>query len=224
MKVSNAHSKGLYSNFNLATHVSDDIEAVYKNRLLLKKIYNLPSEPKWLNQIHSDICLNADNIKGLESADSSWSDKKNVVCAVLTADCLPIFASDDKGEIVGICHAGWKGILNGVIEAFINKMPVNPQNIIICFGVAIGQNALELGEDVYLQFINKDIDFKKAFKKENNKYFLDIYKIAKIILSKFQIENISYENKCTYSGEYFSYRRDGEFTGRNAHLIWMEDK
>jgi len=222
MRVDNAYSKGLYSNFNLATHTGDDIKSVYKNRLLLNKLYNLLNEPKWLNQIHSNICLDASKIINLENGDASITREIGVVCAILTADCLPIFASDTKGEVVGICHAGWKGILNGVIESFIKNMGTNPNNIKIYFGVAIGENAFELGEDVYLKFINKDIDFKEAFREKNSKYFLDIYKIAIIILNKLQIKNIFYENKCTYNGEYFSYRRDGEFTGRNAHLIWID--
>jgi len=222
MQIDGGFSKGLYSNFNLATHTGDVIDDVYKNRELLKKAYNLPSEVKWLNQIHSDICLVADDIDGLEDGDSSITKTTNTICAILTADCLPIFASDNEGKIVGICHAGWQGILAGVIEAFVLKMNVKPQDMIILFGTAIGENALELGEDIYLKFLSKDKNFIEAFTQKDDKYFLNIYKIATIILNQLIIENIHQNQNCTYNGNYFSYRRDGAYTGRNAHLIWIE--
>lgn len=223
--IEGGFSEGNYENFNLATYTGDNLEVVKKNRQLLIEKFKLPNEPKYLEQIHSDNCVIADEITGVVQADASITRKKGVVCCVLTADCLPIFACDKQGTIVGVCHAGWQGILNGVIESFIQKMATNPKNILISFGVAIGAKSLELGEEIYQKFINKDENYQNAFsknKQKENKYFLDIYKVATIILKQQKVENISGGEKCSMTGNYFSFRRQGVNSGRHAHLIWLE--
>jgi YfiH family protein len=224
--IEGGYSLGQYDNFNLATHTNDDLENVKKNRLLLIERFNLPNPPKYLEQIHSDTCVRVDKLTSIVQADAGITKKKGVVCCVLTADCLPIFACDKQGTIVGVCHAGWQGILNGVIESFIKKMAVNANDILISFGVAIGSESLELGEDVYLQFINKNKSFQNSFQKsekKSNKYYLDIYKVATIILNQQGVKNIKEGGLCSVkNNDYFSYRRQGINSGRHAHLIWLE--
>jgi len=209
-----------YDNFNLALHVGDNPTKVNNNRELLISKYNLPSEPKWLEQTHSDICLDFSSSECV--GDAVITKNKHQVCAVLTADCLPIFASDKSGTQVGVAHAGWKGIVGGVIESFIAKFDTN--NLVIHFGPAISQEYFEVGKDVYDQFIAKDSSLKKAFIGFNDKYKLDIYQAARIVLNKLGIDNILGGDECTFKqkGEYFSYRRDGASSGRMAHLIWIE--
>jgi YfiH family protein len=227
--IEGGHSLGQYENFNLATHTNDNLENVKKNRLLLIEKFNLPNAPKYLEQIHSDTCVTFDKVDELTNivqADAAITKKKGVVCCVLTADCLPIFACDKQGTTVGVCHAGWQGILNGVIESFIKKMAINANDTLVSFGVAIGPKSLELGEDVYLQFIKKDKSFQKAFQKSKqklDKYYLDIYKVAMIILNQQGIKNIKEGGLCSVKNkDYFSYRRQGVNSGRHAHLIWLE--
>lgn len=212
-------SVGNYANFNLATYTKDDIGAVEKNRELLIKKFNIPGKLKFLEQIHSNICLDINSKKCV--GDALITSSKNQVCAILTADCLPIFASNKSGTKAGVAHAGWQGILNGVIEEFIYNF--QDKEVLVHFGAAISQNALELGVEVFQQFIDKDKSLIEAFIKKNDKYYLDIYQAAKIILNKLGVKNITGGGCCTFSqkDKYFSYRRDGANSGRMAHLIWI---
>jgi len=209
-----------YDNFNLALHVGDNPAKVNNNRELLISKYNLPSEPKYLEQIHSNICLSTDTSECV--GDAIVTDKANQVCLVMTADCLPIFASNASGDKVGVAHAGWKGIVNGVIESFIQEF--NGDDLIVHFGPAISQKNFEVGQDVFSEFINKDKDLAQAFIDSGDKYKLDIYQAARIILNKLGVKRISGGDECTYAqkDKYFSYRRDGAESGRMANLIWFE--
>jgi len=209
-----------YKNFNLATHVGDEAQAVAHNRILLIKQFNLPSEPQYLEQIHSNICLQVPSDVCI--GDAVVTKDSDTVCAVLTADCLPIFACDASGTQVGVAHAGWKGIVNGIIESFFDSF--ESKNLLVHFGPAISQAAFEVGEEVYQQFIDKDLKLAQAFIAKGGKYQLDIYQAARIVLSGLSVKLISGGDECTYAqkDKYFSYRRDGVNSGRMAHLIWIE--
>ena len=211
---------GGYDNFNLATHTGDNPTQVEINRNLLIEKYNLPSAPKYLEQIHSNICLSTDTTECV--GDAIVTDKANQVCLVMTADCLPIFASNKSSDKVGVAHAGWKGIMSGVIESFIKEF--NSDDLVVHFGPAISQKNFEVGQEVFTEFVNKDKDLAQAFIESGNKYKLDIYQAARIILNKLGVDNISGGDECTYEqvGKYFSYRRDGAKSGRMANLIWFE--
>lgn len=209
-----------YDNFNLALHVGDNAIKVKSNRALLISKCHLPSEPKYLEQIHSNICLQAssDDCVG----DAVVTQEKGVVCAVMTADCLPIFACNSSGTQVGVAHAGWKGIVNGVIESFVGQF--ESSDLLVHFGPAISQANFEVGDDVFQQFTTKDPKLDQAFVAKGDKYQLDIYQAARIILNGLGVQSISGGDECTYAqkDKYFSYRRDGNHSGRMAHLIWIE--
>jgi YfiH family protein len=209
-----------YGNFNLATHVGDDVKAVAHNRTLLIERFDLPSEPKYLQQIHSNICLQASSAECL--GDAVVTKNKGVVCAVMTADCLPIFACDTLGTQVGVAHAGWKGMVNGVIESLIDQF--ESSDLLVHFGPAISQVAFEVGEEVYQQFIDKDAKLAQAFIVKGNKYQLDIYQAARVVLSGLGVKSISGGDECTYTQQdkYFSYRRDGTNSGRMISLIYLK--
>lgn len=208
-----------YANFNLATHVGDDPQAVKRNRDLLIQRFNLPSEPKYLEQTHSNICLQASS--GECVGDAVVTKDKGIVCAVLTADCLPIFACDRSGTQVGVAHAGWKGVVSGIIESFVEQFESN--DLLVHFSPAISQDNFEVGNEVYQQFINKNSKLDQAFIQNGDKYQLDIYQAATIILNGLGIDSITGGDQCTYlqKDQYFSYRRDGAQSGRMAHLIWI---
>jgi len=218
--LENLSAENGYADFNLATHVNDNPQAVVQNRQRLIEQFNLPSEPKWLEQIHSNICLEASSAECI--GDAVITQEKGVVCAVLTADCLPIFISNQSGTQVGVAHAGWKGVLNGVIESTITKF--NDTNLLAHFGPAISQEAFTVGDEVYQQFVSKDVQLKKAFIQKGDKYQLDIYKAARIILKDLGVKSITGGDECTFKqkDKYFSYRRDGANSGRMAHLIWIK--
>ena len=217
-------SIGNFNNFNLALHVNDEKSAVLANRSLLENHYNLPSKPIWINQTHSNVSINADSISTIVNADASYSKKIGTVCGILTADCLPVFVSNKKGTSIGIAHAGWRGLVGGIIESLIESLNCNRGDLIVHLGPAISQSLYEVGLEIKSQFISKDNSFESCFSFENDKYYLDLYRAAKVVLKSYGITSISGGDRCTFkeAGEYFSYRRDGEFSGRMAHLIWIE--
>ena len=217
-------SKGNFDNFNLAFHVNDKKSFVLANRGLLARYYNLPSAPVWINQIHSNISVDADLILSVIDADATYSKKNGTVCGVLTADCLPVFVCNKEGTAVGIAHAGWRGLVDGIIESLIESFDCNGEDLIVHLGPAISQLSFEVGGEVKSQYLSKNKNFESCFTDLNNKVYLDLYDAARIVLKSFGVSSISGGDRCTYKelDQYFSYRRDGECSGRMAHLIWME--
>ena len=217
-------STGNFDNFNLALHVDDKQSAVFANRELLSRHYDLPSAPVWINQTHSKISVDADSTSSIVDADASYSKKPGTVCGVLTADCLPIFVSNKEGTAIGIAHAGWRGLVDGVIESLIESFDSKGERLIAHLGPAISQLSFEVGREVRSQYLLKNKNFENCFTYLNNKYYLDLYDAARIVLKSLGVSSISGGDRCTYkeSDKYFSYRRDGKCSGRMAHLIWME--
>ena len=212
-----------FSSLNLSNNVGDNRQHVEGN---YKRLLNfLPSDPFWLNQIHSDKSEELPTKKIL-NCDACYTYNKKIVCAVRTADCLPIFLTNLQGSFVALIHAGWKGLLNGVIEKTIDKISSSSE-IIVWLGPCIGQESFEVGNDVYDLFINKDINTKKAFTLLKNRYYLDLAVAARLKLNHLNIDNISgagiTDNFCTFKDQrnFFSYRRDVN-TGRMASLLWID--
>jgi len=188
------------------------------------KHYNLPSSPIWINQTHSKITVDADAISSIVDADAIYSKKIGTICGVLTADCLPVFVCNKEGTTVGIAHAGWKGLVGGIIESLIESFNCSGEDLIVHLGPAISQLSFEVGDEVKSQYLSKNKNFESCFTYLNNKYYLDLYEAARVVLKSFGVSSISGGDRCTYkeSDQYFSYRRDGKSSGRMAHLIWME--
>ena len=212
-----------FENFNLALHVDDNPENVLKNRSILRDHYDLPSEPVWINQTHSSICINASLNDSLVEADASFSSKPGIVCAILTADCLPVFIFKKDGTMVGIAHAGWRGLISGVIESLAQSFDCDGKNLHAHLGPAISVNAFEVGEEIKALYLSKSNNFTRSFSSRNGKNYLDLYDAAKVILEGLNISSVSGGDRCTFkeSSHFFSYRRDGVHSGRMAHLIWM---
>ena len=213
-----------FKNFNLALHVNDRKKSVLENRSILRDYYGLPSEPVWINQTHSSICVNAISTKRIIEADASFTINPGVVCAILTADCLPVFVSKKDGSMVGIAHAGWKGLISGVIENLIESFHCNGDDLIVHLGPAISKNYLEVGVEIKDLYLSKNISFTRSFSFYRDKHYLDLYDAAKVILESFNITLTSGGDRCTFkeSDVFFSYRRDGINSGRMAHLIWIK--
>ena len=221
--IHGGRSSGNFDNFNLALHVNDNKENVLENRNILKEQFNLPSAPVWINQIHSSICIDAALTNTIIEADATYTSRVGVVCGIMTADCLPVFVSKKNGTMVGVAHAGWRGLISGVIENLISSFNSGGDNLVVHLGPAISKNSFEVGDEVMRLFLAKNINFERSFTIKNNKIYLDLYDAAKVILEGFQITSISGGDRCTFqeSSHYFSYRRDGINSGRMAHLIWM---
>ncbi|MDA7438247.1 peptidoglycan editing factor PgeF [Candidatus Pseudothioglobus singularis] len=217
-------SIGNFENFNLALHVHDKRENVLENRSILKDYYGIPSNPIWINQTHSSICVDASSTKRIAEADASFTITPGVVCAVLTADCLPVFVCKKDGSMVGIAHAGWKGLISGVIEGLIESFQCNGTDLVVHLGPAISKNYFEVGFEIKDLYLSKNISFTRSFSFYRDKHYLDLYDAAKVILESFNITLISGGDRCTFkeSDKFFSYRRDGVNSGRMAHLIWIK--
>lgn len=214
-----------YAELNLGTHVHDDPLTVAINRQLLSPY--LPNEPVWVNQVHGTRVIDAAQTACLEDADAAFTTHPDVVCVTMTADCLPVLLCDQAGTVVAAVHAGWRGLCDGVIEAAVNRMAVDPATILAWLGPAIGPQAFEVGDEVRQQFLQKDAHAMAAFKPIGNKWRCDIYSIAKQRLQALGIHHVYGggvdEDFCTYTDEarFFSFRRDN-VTGRMASLIWLK--
>lgn len=214
-----------YDSLNLGEHVKDNPLHVARNRQLLSDY--VPSEPVWLNQVHGTRVIDAALSNCLESADAAFTQKKEVVCVTMTADCLPVLFCDTKGTIVAAVHAGWRSLCDGVIEQTIQGMlsqrtNLMPNQLMAWLGPAIGPQAFEVGSEVRAQFIEKDPSAVAAFVASGNKWLGNLPMLAQHRLSKLGIQAIYGVNECTYQHpeKYFSFRRDGH-TGRMATLIWL---
>ncbi len=225
-------SQGAYSSLNPATHVSDDSGRVRQNRQIISEMLELPTEPIWLDQVHSSRAVKAANPpypplqKGgrgdLQQADASYTNEAGVVCAVMTADCLPLLVCSADGAHVAAVHAGWRGLLAGVISNTIDAMQT--QDLLVWLGPAIGPDCFEVGAEVRDAFLEKSAAFNEAFKAQSNdKWLADIYQLARIELAALDITNVYGGTHCTVTEHerFYSYRRDTQ-TGRMATLIWRE--
>jgi polyphenol oxidase len=219
-------SSAPWDSFNLGDHVGDDPQNVAVNRASLRE--NLPADPLWLKQVHSAKVVDPGLDPDLE-ADAAFTRRPATVCAVLTADCLPVLFCDRSGSVVAAAHAGWRGLAGGVLEATVTAMDVAPGDILAWMGAAIGPQAFEVGDEVREAFVGQHIEAATAFKPLPSKdvfaqkWLADIYQLARIRLNRAGVEAIYGGGRCTYaeSREFFSYRRDG-VTGRMAALIWLE--
>ena len=222
-----------FSSLNLGDHVGDDAQAINANRAILRT--QLPSDPIWLKQLHGTVVSIPMSRKFLSGqvieADAAVTNQANEVLVVMTADCLPILFSNQTGDVVGVAHAGWRGLCAGVLENTVTEMlkfsaGMSANNLMAWMGPAIGPEAFEVGEDVYVAFLNAGIAFPTnafiAIPSRPGKYFANLYILAQSRLSALGIGQIYGGNFCTVSDHkrFFSHRRDA-ISGRFASLIWF---
>lgn len=225
------HSLPPYDNFNLALHVNDNPAWVEKNRGLLQRY--LPARPFWLEQIHSSriIACQSDILGKKVSADGSYATRANQICAIMSADCLPVLFCFEDGCMVGAAHAGWRGLAAGVLQALIRQMCAcsghKSTKLMAWLGPAISQVHFEVGESVCQAFVTQHKDYAQAFVPAANarKYQADLYQLARITLRQCGVTRIYGGEFCTYAQtrDFFSYRRDGTRSGRMATLIWISE-
>lgn len=223
-----------YASLNLGGHVADSPEAVAQNRRCLAAAAGLPSEPAWLTQVHgidvADLDAASDvNAAGpasgrLPQADAAFTRQRGRVCAILTADCLPLLLAADSGDVVAAAHAGWRGLAGGVIEAAVGAMGVAPAKLMAWLGPAIGPNHFEVGAEVREALLRADSGAATAFAANaRGRYMADLGVLARRRLEASGVSRVYGGGHCSYAdgARYFSHRRDG-VTGRQATLIWLE--
>jgi YfiH family protein len=216
-----------WKSLNLGEHVNDDPRHVAKNRRRLKHLGGLPHEPQWLTQVHGSVVLDAAELHLSHScqADAAYSNTANTLCAVLTADCLPVLLVDHDGSEVAAAHAGWRGLAGGVLEQTVRRFAAAPKTLLAWLGPAIGPASFEVGADVRDVFLEWSGECEAAFVEHGEgRWVADIYLLARLRLRKTGVTAIYGGGYCTYCDEerFYSYRRDGE-TGRMATLIWFDE-
>lgn len=225
---------GSVGGLNLGTHVGDDPAAVAGNRARLAA--RLPAMPRWLEQVHGCAVATADDVNADREAppraDASVAITPGHVCAIMTADCLPVLLCDAAGTVVGAAHAGWRGLCDGVIEATLARMSAQsgPNPVWLAWlGPAIGPSAFEVGAEVREAFLQKARDNERqavesAFRPgAPGKYWADIYALARTRLARAGCTQVFGGDACTVTDadRFYSYRRD-RTTGRMASLVWLD--
>ncbi|MFP5383908.1 MAG: peptidoglycan editing factor PgeF [Gammaproteobacteria bacterium] len=234
LRVTTRHgnfSEPPYDGFNLALHVGDDPAAVQANRRRLQQAIGLPRQPLWLEQVHGVVVVDAaavDPSAPPPVADAAFTRQPGVACVVMTADCLPVALAARDGSVVGVAHAGWKGLCLGVIEALVEAMAVPGEELLAWLGPAIGPAAYETGPEVRDAFVARDPDAAAAFvavtRSDGTLGFLcDLCALARQRLAALGVTAVSGGDLCTKtdSERFYSFRRT-PVTGRFATLVWRD--
>ena len=201
-------SKGCYDSFNLSFNVKDDPEHVKTNRIILNSL--LPQKPSWLKQIHGNRIVEADKINNGDLGDGMYTASKNQVCAIMIADCVPVMFCNSDGSKIGLVHAGWRGIVNGILENLVDSLKFSGKDTIVYLGPRIGPTAFEIGPDLFKLITsqrsfqpNEILDHKKG------KRFADLYAMIENRLLIKGLDNIHKAELCTFNNPnlFFSHRQ-----------------
>ena len=215
------YSKNKFGHSNLSYDVGDSRVSVRKNREELKKTLGLIEEPVWMKQIHSSYIRKVVDSKKDLVCDACYTSTSGLACCVLSADCLPILVCNSSGSKVGVIHAGWRGLANGIITKFVTRFTKNPEDLICWIGPSISADNYLVREDVYKKL--SKISTKIFTKYDNERWKLDLKSAAKMLLKSKGVTKIYTDDMCTYqnSNLYYSYRGENN-TGRIASLIWIK--
>lgn len=209
-----------FDSLNLGDHVEDDALAVAANRQVL--VDALGCRLAWLKQVHSPDVVEADPWQ-VPTADASWSATPGTACAVLTADCLPALFCDRAGTRVAAAHAGWRGLAGGVLENTVAALGIDPAELLVWLGPAIGPQSFEVGAEVREAFVAVHTEAQRAFVPSANagKFMADLYALARIRLAASGVTAVYGGGLDTFRDpRFFSYRRAVR-TGRFASLVWI---
>jgi hypothetical protein len=221
-------STGPYASLNLARHVGDEPSHVAENRRRLRAAAGLPGEPLWLEQVHGIEVVAHEGSRRPGNAppiaDASVTFEPGRVCVVMTADCLPVVFADRAGTRIGVSHAGWRGFLDGVLEATIAALDVPAQELLAWLGPAIAQPAFEVGPEVQEAFVQRSAAYSAAFERNvAGRFQADLYALARTALAAAGVAAVYGGGWCTFreADEFYSFRRD-RTTGRMATLAWLD--
>ena len=222
-------SQAPFDSFNLADHVGDHPSAVAANRQALTQLLQLPSEPIWLHQVHGSEVVYGPEAAQKTTADACYTDVLGQVCAVMTADCLPVLFCNQQGTKIAAAHAGWRGLCAGILRNTASYF--SPDETIFAYlGPAIGPQVFEVGAEVREAFLSSAQNTQhqamidSAFRwSDDSRYLADLYALARAELACCGIDNVYGGDFCTHSQseQFFSYRRN-QITGRTASLVWLE--
>ncbi|TCV93912.1 hypothetical protein EC912_104107 [Luteibacter rhizovicinus] len=210
-----------FGRFNLGSRCGDDPHAVATNREALVTALDLPATPLWLRQVHGTAVANVPAGPVEPEADASVATGPGEVLAILTADCLPVLFCSPDGKRIGAAHAGWRGLLAGVLERTVEAMD---GEVIAWMGPCIGPASYEVGDEVRDAFVTVDAAASMAFRPTRPGHWLcDLYALARMRLAGAGVAGIYGGGFDTLTDErFYSYRRDAAGSGRFASLIWTD--
>ncbi len=219
-------SRAPYKSLNFGQRVGDEPAALAENLVRLTRAAGLPAAPQWLTQVHGSRVADLD-IEGPREADACLTRTPGRICAIQTADCLPVLFTATDGSLVGAVHAGWRGLAAGVLQATLAALAdaaLPGTQFLAWLGPAISPAHFEVGEEVRTAFLGTDPDAEIAFvENPRGRWQCDLYTLARRALARAGIADIYGGEHCSFAetGRFYSYRRDGQ-TGRMASLIWIE--
>ncbi|MFZ5722046.1 MAG: peptidoglycan editing factor PgeF [Pseudomonadota bacterium] len=225
-----------YDGFNLALHVGDDPVRVLANRTRLQHELGLRRQPAWLEQVHGTGVVDAarlDPAAPPARADAAFTRERNVACVVMTADCLPVVLAAHDGSVVGVAHAGWKGLCGGVIEALAQAMAVPGRGLHAWLGPCIGPEHYETGPEIRAAFLAQagrlqldtattEAAFRPVVRHDGTPgYLCDLYALARQRLAALGVRTVTGGEYCTVrdNARFYSFRK-APVTGRFATLVW----
>jgi YfiH family protein len=215
-----------YDTFNLAAHVGDDPDSVRQNRALLTAAQGWTDQPLWLDQVHGSRVVRAETAPGTPSADGSVTEEPGRALAVLTADCLPVLACDRNGTVIGAFHAGWRGLLAGVLENGLAAMGCPAGELLTWIGPAIGADSYQVGRDVREAYLAADAGHEADFADDGPEHWrFDLAGAARRRLERAGVGSVSGGRWDTFADAdlFFSHRRQAP-CGRMATVIRLERK
>lgn len=224
-------SDGPWSSLNLGHHTGDDPDHVAENRRRL--IASMPAPVAWVRQVHGIDVLDVDGI-GLDSACGAQADglvtaSRHRVLAIMTADCLPVVLGSSDGCVIGVAHAGWRGLAGGVLENTLTTLKKkHPDGGAARWrawiGPGISQANFEVGDEVRQAFVGTDPSVTCFFmaSASHGKWLADLPAIARHRLAVSGVTQIDVSPLCTYDRTdlFYSYRREQQ-TGRFATFVWQ---
>ena len=241
----NGASRRPFDSFNLAAHVGDRPDAVAGNRRQLRDRLDLPAEPAWLQQQHGNRVIRVKQGRGAD-ADGAYTDTAGEVCAVLTADCVPLLLCNRNGAGIAALHIGWRGLCSRVIRSGLSMLDAAPRDLLAWIGPHLRQKNYEVGADVVSACLKKGllsgdgdrfetcshadpqeytpVPYSQAVSESRtDHWFLNLGALVKNELQQLGVADVYDSNQCTYANKdlFYSWRRDG-MTGRMASLIWMD--
>jgi YfiH family protein len=211
-----------FDTFNLGLRSGDDLQAVQRNRESLAQL-GVPASPRWLHQVHgTTVAIEPGDDE--PEADAAVTRTPGTVLAILTADCMPVVFAARDGSTIAAAHAGWRGLVTGVLEATVEAMHVPEHEIVAWLGPAAGPQAYEIGSEVHDAFVSRDPSAASAFIATRPGHWrVDLYALARQRLADIGVTDVHGGGLCTISDpqRFFSHRRD-QRTGRMATLAWMD--
>ncbi len=177
-------------------------------------------KPCWLQQVHGNSVVIADDFPVAPEADGSVSDSDRI-CVIRTADCLPVLFCSRDGSVVAAAHAGWRGLAGGVLENTIASMGVESSEVIAWLGPAISQPAFEVGSEVKAAFESADSQAGTYFvENQRGRWQADLYGLARRRLAVAGVTQSFGGGYCTFQDatRFFSYRRNPD-CGRMVSFI-----